>query len=133
MSEITRVKQVMIDEVILVHGKDTLQDGLKKMSESHSRVLIVDKRHDDDEYGIVCMADIAKKVIAKDKSPDRINLYEIMSKPVLCVNATMDVRYCARMFQQFSLHSAPVVDHEGTIIGVVSYDDMVFKGMMKSL
>jgi predicted transcriptional regulator len=133
MSEIVRVKNVMTDEIILVHGRDTLQEGLKKMRDSYSRVLIIDKRHDDDEYGIVCMADIARKVIAKDKSPERINLYEIMSKPVLCVKGSMDVRYCARMFEQFHLHSAPVIGEKGEIIGVVSYDDMVFKGLMESL
>ncbi len=126
MSEILRVKDVMNTEVMMVNGKDTLQDCLKKMSECRSRVLIVDKRHDNDEYGIVCMADIAKKVIAHDKSPERINIYEIMSKPAICVKENMNVRYCARLFHQFGLHSAPVRNDEGVITGIVGYDDMVF-------
>ncbi|MEE9304331.1 MAG: CBS domain-containing protein [Thiotrichaceae bacterium] len=133
MSGIIRVKDVMNTDVMIVNGKDTLQDGLRKMRESYSRVLIVDKRHDDDEYGIVCMADIAKKVIAHDKSPERINIYEVMSKPAICVKESMDVRYCARLFHQFHLHSAPVRNDEGAIVGMVGYDDMVFKGLMKNL
>ncbi|MEE9350666.1 MAG: CBS domain-containing protein [Thiotrichaceae bacterium] len=133
MSEIIRVRDVMNTEIMLVNGKDTLQDDLKKMRESSSRVLIVDKRHEDDEYGIVCMADIAKKVIAQDKSPERINIYEVMSKPAMCVKDSMDVRYCARLFHQFHLHTAPVSDDQGVIVGVVGYDDMVFRGLMKDL
>jgi predicted transcriptional regulator len=133
MKEIMRVKDVMNTEVMMVNGKDTLQDGLKKMSECCSRVLIVDKRHEDDEYGIVCMADIAKKVIAHDKSPERINIYEVMAKPAMCVKDSMDVRYCARLFHQFHLHLAPVRNEQGVIVGIVGYDDMVFKGLMKDL
>ncbi len=133
MSKIMRVRDVMNTEVKRVNGKDTLQDGLKKMSACCSRVLIVNKRHDDDEYGIVCMADIAKKVIAHDKSPERINIYEVMSKPAVCVKDSMDIRYCARLFRQFGLHSAPVSNEEGEIIGIVGYDDMVFKGLMKDI
>lgn len=133
MSEIMRVRDVMSSEVMMINGKDTLQEGLKKMRVCCSRVLIVDKRHEDDEYGIVCMADIAKKVIARDKSPERINIYEIMSKPAICVKDTMNIRYCAQLFHRFHLHSAPVSDENGVIVGVVGYDDMVFKGLMKSL
>ena len=133
MSEIMRVRDVMNNEVMMVNGKDTLQDGLKKMSKCCSRVLIVDKRHEDDEYGIVCMADIAKKVIAHDKSPERINIYEVMTKPAVCVKGSMDIRYCARLFHQFHIQSAPVRDNDGRIVGIVGFDDMVFKGLMKDL
>jgi len=36
------------------------------------------------------LADIAKQVIAKNGSPERMNLYEIMAKPMLSVPSTMD-------------------------------------------
>lgn len=132
MSGIIRVKDVMNSEVMLVNGKDTLHDGLIMMRECLTHVLIVDKRHEDDEYGIVCMGDIAEKVIAHDKSPDRINIYEVMSKPAICVKASMDVRYCSRLFRQIGIHLAPVSE-DGKIIGIVGYTDMVFKGLIKNL
>ncbi len=132
MSEIIRVKDVMNTEVMMVNGKDTLHDGLLKIRECSAHVLIVDKRHEDDEYGIVCMTDIANKVIAHDKSPERINIYEVMSKPAICVKENMDVRYCARLFRKIGLHLAPVSDGK-KIVGIVSYVDMVFKGLIRSL
>ena len=52
-----------------------------------------------DEYGMVLLSDIAKQVLAKDRSPKRVNIYEIMAKPVLSVQPDMDIRYCARMFR----------------------------------
>ena len=85
---------------------------------------MIDKRHDDDEYGMVLLSDIARNVLAKDKSPDRMNVYEIMTKPVLPVDPDMDIRYCARYFDRFGLSRAPVIEG-GKVIGIVSYTDMV--------
>jgi CBS domain-containing protein len=116
-----------------VDGLDTVESALKKMVHLDSHVLIVNKRDQDDEYGIVLLADIAKKVIAKDRSAERVNIYEIMSKPVITVHASMDIRYCARLFSRFGLKVAPVADNAtGELIGIVSYNDIVLKGLLQS-
>jgi Mg/Co/Ni transporter MgtE len=91
--------------------------------------LIVDKRTPDDEYGIVLVADIAKHVLAKSRAPERCNVYEIMTKPVLSVHPDMHIRYCARLFQKFGISTAPVLDAAGEIKGVVAYDELVLKGL----
>ena len=102
------------------------------MEHHDSHVLIVNKRNDDDEYGLVLLADIAKKVIAKDRSPERVNLYEIMSKPVVSVRAEMDIRYCSRMFENLGLGRAPVVENK-KIIGIVGFTDIVLRGIRDML
>lgn len=127
-------RDVMRNDVNLVDGLDTVKFALQKMEHQESHILIINKRNEDDEYGIVLLADIAKKVIAKDRSPERVNLYEIMSKPVICVRANMDIRYCARLFSRFGLKLAPVVDDKnGELVGTISYDDIVLKGLVKLL
>ena len=100
---ITRVRDVMKSEVAIVDGMLTVTEALQSMQHPDTRTLIVDKRHDDDEYGIVMLGDIAKKVLGRDHSPDRVNVYEIMSKPVLSVDPDMDIRYCTRLFEAFGL------------------------------
>ena len=132
--DIIRVSDVMKRNIDIVDGIDTVQSALQKMEHHDSHLLIINKRNDDDEYGIVMLADIAKKVIAKDRSPNRVNLYEIMSKPVISVRSDMDIRYCARLFSRFGLYVAPVVENEcGKIIGTISYNDIVLKGLVKIL
>lgn len=130
---IIRVRDVMKTQFDIVEGVDTVQSALQKMEHQEAHVLIVNKRDADDEYGIVLLADIAKKVIAKDRSPKRVNIYEIMSKPVISVREDMDIRYCSRLFNRFGLTVAPVVkDDCGDIIGTVSYNDIVLEGLVKS-
>jgi CBS domain-containing protein len=94
--------------------------------------VLVDKRHDDDAFGMVLISDVAREVLAKDRAPERVNIYEIMTKPVLTVSPDMDIRYCARLFEQFGLSRAPV-EKEGKIIGIVSLTDMVLRGLCASV
>jgi predicted transcriptional regulator len=114
--------------VDIVDGMTTVSDALKAMKFHETRTIIVDKRHDDDEFGVVMFRDIAKRVLAPDLSPDRVNMYEIMSKPVLSVDPQMDVRYCVKLFDRFGLSRAPVIE-KGKIIGLISYTDIVLKSV----
>jgi len=127
-----RVRDVMKPDFDMIDGKMTVKDALKTMRHVETKSLLVDKRHDDDEYGMVLLSDIAKQVLAKDRAPERVNIYEIMSKPVIAVDPDMDIRYCARMFEQFGLSRAPVVENN-KVIGIVSFTDMVLKGIVDHL
>jgi len=124
------VRDVMKTNFNIVDGKMTVMEALEMMKHVETKSLIVQKRHDNDEYGIVLLSDIAKYVLAKDRSPERVNIYEIMSKPVINIDPNMDIRYCARLFERYGLARAPVIENRN-IIGVVSYTDMVMKGLVK--
>jgi CBS domain-containing protein len=126
---VTRVRDVMKSGFDMIDGKMTVMDALRTMKHVDTKSLIVDKRHEDDEYGMVLLSDIAKQVLARDRAPERVNIYEIMSKPVISVPPDMDIRYCARMFEQFGLSRAPVIEN-GKVVGIVSFTDMVLKGVV---
>ncbi len=129
---IIRVRDVMKSEVDVVDGMLTVTEALQSMKYPETRTLIIDKRHEDDEYGVVMFRDMAKKVLARDHSPNRVNIYEIMSKPVISVHPEMDIRYCTRLFDRFGLSRAPVLENH-KIIGLVSYTDIVLKGLMAEM
>ena len=128
LENVIRVRDVMKSEVDVVDGMMTVTEALQSMKYPDTRTLIVGKRHDDDEYGVVMFRDMAKKVLARDHSPNRVNIYEIMSKPVISVHPDMDIRYCTRLFDRFGLSRAPVLKRQ-KIIGLVSYTDIVLKGL----
>ncbi len=125
---ITRVRDVMKPQFDMVDGLATVAEAMKAMVHIETKCLIVRKRHADDEYGIVTLADIARQVLAVDRAPERVNIYEIMTKPVIQVSPDMDIRYCARLFARLDINRAPVVE-EGHVIGIVGYTDLVLKGL----
>ncbi len=134
MSEqkLTRVRDVMKTNFDMVDGMDTVQTALENMIHVGTKCLIVKKRNNNDELGMVLLSDIARQVLAVDRAPERVNIYEIMTKPVLTVSPDMDIRYCARMFNHFDLSRAPVVEN-GEVVGIISHTDMVLKGLCKKL
>ncbi|MGL1958282.1 MAG: CBS domain-containing protein [Colwellia sp.] len=124
--KLVQVRDVMtIDNYQLADGMMTVAEGIKLAKEHNISALIINKRNAQDEYGLVMLSDIAKEVLAKDRAPDRVNLYEIMAKPLISVLPEMDVRYCARLFERFSIQLAPVIENK-EIIGMVDYTNMLF-------
>jgi len=130
--KVVRVRDVMKKEFDIVEGRMTVAEALSTMKHHDTKSLMVNKRNEDDEYGIVLLSDIARKVLAHDRAPERINIYEIMSKPVISVDPDMDIRYCARVFDKFGLSRTPVIENK-QLIGIVSYADMVLKGLCANL
>jgi len=128
---IIRVRDVMKKEYDLVDGLSTVHQVLDMMQHVETKCVIVNKRNDDDEYGIVVLADIARHVLAKNKSPDRVSIYEVMTKPAVTINPEMNIRHASALFARLGLSRAPVVNGKGEIIGIVSHTDMVLKGLMR--
>ncbi len=122
------VRHVMRKEVTFVNGRTDVFEALRTMKRVQATCLIVEKRHENDEYGMLLFSDIAKQVIAKDRAPERINVYEIMAKPVISVRPGMDIRYCARLFDNFGISHAPVVEND-EVVGIVSYYLLVLEGL----
>lgn len=127
---IVRVRQVMKTEIDVVDGMLTVAEAMQRMKHPETRTLIIDKRDENDEYGIVMFGDLARQVLARDRDPGRVNVYEVMSKPVIHVDPEMDIRYCTRLFDKFGLSRAPVLEN-GRIVGLVSYSDIVLKGLFE--
>jgi len=134
MSErkVVRVRDVMKTKFDTVDGVATVADAMHMMNHIDTKCLVVNKRHPDDEFGLLLISDVARKVLGKDRAPERVNVYEIMAKPVISVDPEMDVRYCARLFDRFDISRAPVIAG-GEVVGIVSLTDLVLKGLCKGL
>jgi predicted transcriptional regulator len=122
------VRDCMSPKVTEVDGRMDILTAMKVMKKVGSTSLIVQRRDEDDEYGMLLFSDIARAVIAKNRAPERVNVYEIMAKPVLMVRPEMKIRYCARLFEKFDISHAPV-EEGGKIIGMVSYYRLMLHGL----
>ena len=122
------VRDVMKKEYGMIGGMETIHDALLMMKRLRTSVLVVDKHNEDDEFGLLLVSDIARKVMAKDHSCKRTNIYEVMAKPAVSVDPNMDIRNCAKLFSKFNLMRALVVEN-GKVLGTISPNALVLDGL----
>ncbi len=120
------VRDTMSPKPHSIEGLAPVSQAIQIMREHDISSLIIEKRHEGDEYGILVIHDIAEKVIGPGRAPERVSVYEVMSKPVVTVDAEMDIKYAVRMLTRFGLSRALVMEKD-ELIGLVTVRDMVLR------
>ncbi|MEM9169713.1 MAG: CBS domain-containing protein [Pseudomonadota bacterium] len=123
-----RVRDVMSPNPIVVDGLATVAQAVRLLRDNKISSLVVDKRYDGDEFGLLAIHDIAEKIVAEDRPPDRVNVYEIMNKPAVTVHADMNVKYAVRLLMRFRLTRALVLD-AGKVAGIVTLRDLTLRSI----
>ena len=54
-----------------------------------------------------------------------------MVKLAITVHPDMDIRHCAKLLTRFDLSRAPVTSCRGEVMGIVSFTDLVMKGLVQ--
>jgi signal-transduction protein with cAMP-binding, CBS, and nucleotidyltransferase domain len=122
------VRDVMKTDITTIDRKATIHEALLKIKKFQTSVLVVERRDENDEYGILLVGDIARQVLAKDRPSKRVNVYEVMVKPAVYVHPNMDIRYCSRLFARFGLVRALVVENR-QVLGTISPNSLVLDGL----
>jgi signal-transduction protein with cAMP-binding, CBS, and nucleotidyltransferase domain len=125
--ELVRVGDVMSPTVRTIALTASVAEALEAMRDAGVSSLVVERRDDDDEFGLVVVTDIAREVVAKDRAAERVNVYEVMSKPVLALPVDMQSKYAVRLLVRFNLSRALVVDETRSPVGIVTLRDLVLR------
>ena len=120
-----RVGDLMTTELHGIDGLATVEEAIELMKRHNVNSLVVNRRDDTDEVGLVLVSDIARHVIAHNRAPERVNVYEIMSKPLLTLPPDMLARYAVRLLARFDVSRAIVVDPNRDPLGIVTLRDLV--------
>ncbi|MEL6130082.1 MAG: CBS domain-containing protein [Cyanobacteria bacterium J06627_3] len=118
-------REIMTKNVVSISGSATVAEAVALMKEKGLRALIVDRRNEDDPYGMVTETDIVYKVAAHGHDPKEMRVYQIMTKPCIVVTPELGVEYVARLFANTKIRRAPVV--QGRLLGVISISDILRK------
>ena len=121
---ILRVGDIMRTEVYTIEGLATVTEAIALMRRHRVSSLVVPRRDEDDEFGLIVVSDIASRVIAENRAPERVNVYEIMSKPVLTLPSKMQARHAVRLLVRFDVSRAVVVDHDRNPVGIATLRDL---------
>ena len=121
---IIRARDIMHKGIVSIDGMATASEAVAMMRSENVPSLLIKKRHKDDAWGILVIQDLIAGVIIAERSPAEVNVYEIMTKPVITVPADMDIRYVARLIYRAGIRRAPV-EEGGEIVGIISLSSLV--------
>ena len=122
---VLRVSDTMRTEIHSIDGLATVSEAMALMRRHRVSSLVVPRRDDNDEFGLILVSDIARRVIAENRAPERVNVYEVMSKPVLTLASEMQARYAVRLLVRFEVSRAVVVDHDRNPVGIATMRELV--------
>jgi len=119
-----KVEDVMQTSLHMINGLASVSDAIKEMARHNVSSLVIDRRHEGDEFGVVTVIEIASRAVAQNRSLERTNVYEIMNKPALTISPKMNIKYAIRFLSQLGQRRA-LVSNENGLLGFVTLRDMV--------
>lgn len=123
--EKTRVGHAVAHPPIIIEGLATVTEALDLLMAQEHRALLINKRDPADEYGLLTVDMIAEQVIATNRNPDRVSVYEIMQKPTVSLPHDMQARYAIRLMCRLGLDYV-VATQGDQMLGCVSVRDLSF-------
>jgi signal-transduction protein with cAMP-binding, CBS, and nucleotidyltransferase domain len=119
------VKDFMIPskELTLIPITATLKEAMSLMKKSEMKFVVVDKRTDDDAYGILTQKNILKSVIIEKGDIDLINVYDVATKPALSVSRFLNIKHAGKMILNHHIKQILVID-DNILQGVIDIESI---------
>ena len=112
-----KVKEIMSFPAITEDEDASVTVILKHMELSQIGCVVITS--EGKPVGIIVDHDIAAKVIMKDRSPDEVKAKEIMSSPLIPVDADASVEEACGLLARKGIRRVPVIQ-DGELVGVIS-------------
>jgi len=129
-----RLKDVMVEPVITLHGEAELMDVVKLMAEKDIGCIVV-VNNDRKVCGIISERDIIKALGSKSFL-ENLKVKDVMSKDIMCMEEHRPIVEALRIMLANKIRHLPVVDSENKLRGIVSLRDIagsVFMSLMTIL
>jgi CBS domain-containing protein len=118
----THIRQLMTVRPRTVKVGDTIVDAAKLMRGEDAGIApVVDG---DRLVGVITDRDIAVRVIACGKDPETTLVEEIASENLITVDPDQGLAEALRLMAQHHVRRLPVVEEDGTLIGIVAQADV---------
>lgn len=112
----------MTRKIEYVKGDATVYDAIERMVDKRIRSLVVLLPDQENDYGVITARDIVFKVLAKNINPNDIQVAQIASKPLICIDKKSSVAEAAEIMERRRVARVFVCE-EKKILGVLSLLD----------
>lgn len=117
------VKDVMSSPVITVSEETSVQEAAKLMKDNDVSCVIVSSK-DGKPVGIITEKDIVFRVVAENIRPSEITAKEVMSTPLIAIDAEKTISEAAREMNRYDVRRLAVM-YKGNLVGIITSEDIL--------
>lgn len=123
-----KVKELMIKDVFVVTGDDTVFDAASIMVKYDVGLLVVvedtiTKR----PMGIISDRYIIVEVVMKNLNSTKTHVKDVMNKEIIATSSNEELSRAIDKMKKNKIKRLPVIDDGGNLTGIISYSDVVKK------
>lgn len=122
LSNVRKVAEIMTREVVTAPGSVTVREAVDRMAACSISCLVVAR--DGRPAGIITERDVVR-LLLDTPHMGRLNLYDIMSCPVVCLEEDHPVFEAAMLMRKHRVRRVVVVDADRKVLGLVTQTDIV--------
>jgi len=115
------VEEIMIENVITIDPGTTIEKAVKTMNQHEIGCLIVCENGK--PIGIMTERDLLRRVLERGKPPTTVKVEEIMSRPVIYGNPSMELEDAARLMFRKKVKKLPIIK-DGELVGLITLTDL---------
>lgn len=110
----------MAESILSIAPTASLVEASHMMSDNEIHSLLVEEAG---EYiGIITNHDLGKMVITENWDPDKIQVAEVMSLPLIKIESSESMEKAAQVMRDHSIHHLAVTEHD-QMLGTISIND----------
>jgi CBS domain-containing protein len=113
---------------VITCSRDAKIDEVAQLMRQHhvgDVVVIEESKGKQVPVGIVTDRDIVTSVIALELDPTIFSAGDLVIRPVITVREDLGVFEAMQKMRRHGVRRMPVLDHAGTLIGIISIDDLI--------
>jgi CBS domain-containing protein len=111
----------MVREIIKIQADATVKEAVEMMNKHGIGCLIAVKNGK--PVGIMTERDILKRVIPESKNPEKAQVSEVMSTPLIAGGSDMYVEDAARLMFKKNIKKLPIMEN-GKLVGLLTLSDI---------
>jgi CBS domain-containing protein len=118
------VREIMTEHPKCCSPQETVAAAARQMVSGNCGAIPVIDPLTHRLMGMLTDRDIACRVAAQGLDPARIPVQQVMSRQIAAVGPETDILECFRLMEERQVRRLPIVDGNGTVIGMVSQADL---------
>jgi len=118
------VEDLMISNVVTISPMAKLREAMQLMRDRKVKSVVVEKQSAGDAYGILTYSMLLRTVIQQDGDVDLVNVYDVATKPAVCVSGKLEIRHAVGMMLNLGIKRL-LVSEQNELEGILTMNDIV--------